>query len=102
VTYKTGFGFDDRIYWTFMQLGTTFHKLLSSTGHSRLLTTLLWNYSDFQMNCQLLLASRYIVSGLTSQKTRPPPSNGCPLLLHIRWNVFTKNLSPQEGVYRKA
>jgi hypothetical protein len=79
VTYKTGFGFDDGIYWTFMQLVTRFHKSLSSTGHSRLLTTVL-----LQLNCQLLLASRYIASGRTTQKTHPLPSNGCPLLLRIR------------------
>jgi hypothetical protein len=40
VTKKTGFGFDDRIYWTFIQLVTIFHKSLSSNGHSRLLITL--------------------------------------------------------------
>jgi hypothetical protein len=40
VTYITSLGFDDRIYWTCTQLVTTFHKSLSSTGHSRLLTTL--------------------------------------------------------------
>jgi hypothetical protein len=33
VANKTGFGYDDRIYRTFIQL-VTFHK--SSTGHSRL------------------------------------------------------------------
>jgi hypothetical protein len=31
VINKTGFGFDDRIYWTFMQLITTFEKSLSDT-----------------------------------------------------------------------
>jgi hypothetical protein len=45
--------------------------------------TLHWNYSDFQMNSQLLLDSRDITSDLTSQKTRPLPSNECPLLLRI-------------------
>jgi hypothetical protein len=35
-----------------------------------------------RLNCHLLSASRFIASG-------PLPSNGCPLLLRIRWNVFT-------------
>jgi hypothetical protein len=62
-----------------LQLVMTFHKSPSSTGHSRLLTTLL-----LRLNCQILFASRYIVSGRTIQKTQPLPSNGCPLLLRIR------------------
>jgi hypothetical protein len=40
VTYTTGFGFDERIYWTFIQLATTFRTSLFSTRHARLLTKL--------------------------------------------------------------
>jgi hypothetical protein len=79
VTYKTGLGFDDRIYWNFIQLVTAFYKAVSSAGHSRLLTTLL-----LQLNCQLLLSSRYIASGRATQKTDPLRSSGCVLLLRSR------------------
>jgi hypothetical protein len=42
------------------------------------------------LNCQLLLVSRYVASGLTTAQTRRPlPSSECPLLLRIHWNVFT-------------
>jgi hypothetical protein len=77
VTNKTGSGFDDQIYWTFIQLVTTFHKSPSDTLSSSD-WTLHGNYSDFQLNCQLLLASRYISSGqTTAQKAHPLPSSGC-------------------------
>jgi hypothetical protein len=50
--------------------------------------------SDFELNCQLLWASRYMASGRTPRKTRRVlyalPNNG----------PFIKNLSPREGVYR--
>jgi hypothetical protein len=79
VTNKTGFGFDDRIYWTSIQLVPTFHKSLSDTLSSSSDWTLQENYSDFQLYCQLLLACRYIASGrTTAQKTHPFPSNGRP------------------------
>jgi hypothetical protein len=65
-----GFGYDVRIYWVFIKLVTTVHTSLSDR-------TLHWDYSDFQLNCQLLLASCYIASGqTTAQATHLLSSNG--------------------------
>jgi hypothetical protein len=55
MTYKTGFGFVDQIYWPFIKLATTFHKPLSSTGHSRLLNTL---HSSTSLSLSLSLESK--------------------------------------------
>jgi hypothetical protein len=46
------------------------------------------------MNCQLLLASYYIALGLTSQKTRPLPSNGYRC-------VFVGTCLPSKGLIIK-
>jgi hypothetical protein len=48
-----------------------------------LLLELFWLPNE--LKCQLLLASRYIASCRTTQKTHPLPRNGCPLLLRIRF-----------------
>jgi hypothetical protein len=57
MTNKTGFGLDDRIYWTFIQLAN--HTLSSSSEW-----TLNWNYSVFQLNSVVL---RYTLTILISQ-----------------------------------
>jgi hypothetical protein len=86
MAYKTGFGFDDRTYWTFIQLVnnisemTIFDWTLSTSDY----TTPIHSWS--QSHC-------YIAWGLTSQRTCPLSSSGRLLLSCIgvgitQWRFF--------------
>jgi hypothetical protein len=61
-------------------IGPLYNWLQQVTNHYPTLSSSDWtlhgNYSDFQLNCQLLLASRYIVSDQTTAQKTPV------LLLH--------------------
>jgi hypothetical protein len=72
VTNPMGFGFDDRIYWIFIQLVAPVHISLSDALSSSSDWTLHWNYSDFQLNWTPLL----LVLPLT-----PPYSFLCLLII---------------------
>jgi hypothetical protein len=54
MTSKTGFGFDDRIYWTFIRLVTAVHKSVSDALSASSDWTLHGNFSDFQLPVVLL------------------------------------------------
>jgi hypothetical protein len=62
VTNKTGFGFDDRIYWTVMQLITTVHMSMTHchlpTGHSTG-TILTSNWTELHCSVVLLRIPLY-------------------------------------------
>jgi hypothetical protein len=63
-----------------------FQSRLSTADHA---LSLVAPATTAVQSLEKLFPFRYIASGLTSQETRPLPGNGCPLLLRIRWNVFT-------------
>jgi hypothetical protein len=112
--HNTGCGFDDRIYWTFIQLVIKVRKSLSHTLSSTSDWTLHWKYSDFQLNSKVLLISRYIISDrTTTQKTHQFPSNGCPSIVErvssgmclpsrclakgIRFTVYSQDTTNKAG-----
>jgi hypothetical protein len=86
VTNKTGFGFDDRIYWTFIQPVTRVHKSLSDLlstssdwalhGNYPDLTELNWTELNWTELSIIVGLSLYSLGSDTVQKTHPLPSNG--------------------------
>jgi hypothetical protein len=62
VTNKTGFGFDDGIYWTFIRLVITVHISLPDKLPSFSGWPLHWKHSDFQLNCQLSRSQSHIAT----------------------------------------
>jgi hypothetical protein len=73
VTYKTGFEFDDQIYWTFIQFVTTQYIWLDTLDF----------WPHYSTTAGTRFTHCYITLGWTPWKTRPLPSNGCPLVLRI-------------------
>jgi hypothetical protein len=90
VTNKTGFGFDGRIYWTFIQLVTPVHKSVSDT-----LTSSDWTLSTSDhillLRCtpsRLLTLPFYNFSARTPRKTSSVIKNACLLVRYLALDVL--------------
>jgi hypothetical protein len=89
VTNKTDFGFHDRIYGTFIKLVTTFHKSLSSTGHTRLLSTLHYYITPLYSPSRLLTVTSH--NSLARTPRKAPSSivkNACLLVRYLAMDVL--------------
>jgi hypothetical protein len=107
VTNKTSFGFDDRIYWTFIQQVTTVHKSLSDTLSSSSDWTLSTSDHTSLLHYSVVLRPVFWLCPLTENTIfscqecvflGPLPSNECLSIVErvCFGNVFTEPL-PSNG-----
>jgi hypothetical protein len=92
VTWKTGFGFYDKIYWTFIQLDTTVHKSPSDT-----LSSSFTGHSPTELLKLESLTVLYTQVGLQRKHVHCLAMDVYPVVVYsLPWDVFT-SLLPSNG-----